>query len=71
MFKFNWFKKKEVPSEEPTATFDFEDNLEIALWDIKEKYDLETEEVEKTVFEKRNNLQYMRKFIKNGHKKKK
>ena len=69
MFKFNWFKKKEVPSEEPTATFDFEDNLEIALWDIKEKYDLETEEVEKTVFEKRNNLQYMRKFIKNGHKK--
>jgi len=69
MFKFNWFKKKEEPLKEPTATFDFEDNLEIALWDIKEKYDLETEEVEKTVFEKRNNLQYMRKFIKNGDKK--
>tara|TARA_R110002110_G_scaffold227523_1_gene442934 strand:- start:374 stop:640 length:267 start_codon:yes stop_codon:yes gene_type:complete len=54
---FDWFKKKNEISTEPT--FDFEDSLEIALWDIKEKYDLETEEVVKTVFEKRNNINYM------------
>ena len=68
MFKFNWFKKKENADKEPAPTFDFEDNIEIALWDIKEKYDLETEEVEKAVFEKRSNLQYMHKFIKNDNK---
>ena len=60
---FDWFKKKSMPSAEPT--FDFEDSLEIALWEIKEKYDLETEEVVKTVFEKRNNVSYMNERTKN------
>ena len=30
------------------------DNIEKCLWDIKEIYDLETEEVEKVVIEKRH-----------------
>tara|TARA_R110000744_G_scaffold271030_1_gene384067 strand:+ start:60 stop:257 length:198 start_codon:yes stop_codon:yes gene_type:complete len=60
---FDWFKKTSTPPAEPT--FDFEDSLEIALWEIKEKYDLETEEVVKTVFEKRNNINYMNEHIKN------
>ena len=62
MFIFDWFKKKNAPPEEPAL--DFEDSLEIALWDIKEKYDLETEEVVKAVFEKRQNIEYMRKTLK-------
>tara|TARA_R110002110_G_scaffold93037_2_gene242516 strand:+ start:27 stop:224 length:198 start_codon:yes stop_codon:yes gene_type:complete len=62
MFIFDWFKKKPAPIVEPEL--DFEDSLEIALWDIKEKYDLETEEVVKAVFEKRQNIEYMRKTLK-------
>ena len=63
MFIFDWFKKKPAPIVEPEL--DFEDSLEIALWDIKEKYDLETEEIERTVLEKRNNINYMNKHTKN------
>ena len=67
MFIFDWFKKKNAPPEEPAL--EFEDSLEIALWDIKEKYDLETEEVVRTVFEKRNNINYMNEHIKNRESK--
>jgi len=63
MFIFDWFKKKEAPV--PVPVIDFEDSLEIALWDIKEKYDLETEEVVRTVLQKRNNLSYMNEHTKN------
>tara|TARA_B100000886_G_C20391172_1_gene478333 strand:+ start:212 stop:436 length:225 start_codon:yes stop_codon:yes gene_type:complete len=40
------------------------DSIEHALWDIKEDYDLETEEIEKTVLDKRKNIEYMYKSIK-------
>tara|TARA_B100000242_G_scaffold86259_1_gene57658 strand:- start:1049 stop:1267 length:219 start_codon:yes stop_codon:yes gene_type:complete len=40
------------------------DSIEDALWDIKEDYDLETEEIEKTVLDKRKNIEYMYKSIK-------
>ena len=40
---FNWFKKNIVKKSSPT--FDFEDKMEETLWEIKEEYDLETEEV--------------------------
>lgn len=66
MFIFDWFRKKESIKDTIEPTFDFKDNLEIALWDIKEKYDLETEEVERTVFEKRHNLNYMNECVKNN-----
>jgi hypothetical protein len=58
MFIFDWLNKKnKTPPEKPSI--ELEDSLEIALWDIKERYDLETEEVVRAVFEKRNNLNYM------------
>jgi|TARA_B100000900_G_scaffold350317_1_gene316811 uncharacterized membrane protein len=40
------------------------DSLEDALWDIKEDYDLETEEIEKTVLNKRKNIEFMYNSIK-------
>jgi len=54
---FNWFKKKEI--KEATPNFDFEDTIEETLWEMKQEYDLETEEVEATVFQKRNYINYM------------
>lgn len=63
IFIFNWFKKQKINEEKPN--FDFEDGIEDALWDIKKEYNLETEEVERAVFEKRNNLSYMNQCIKN------
>ncbi|HCT54551.1 MAG TPA: hypothetical protein DF712_19070 [Balneola sp.] len=54
---FNWFKKKQKSISKPN--FDFEDTIEETLWEIKEEYDLETEEVEATVFQKRNYINYM------------
>jgi len=64
MFIFNWFNKKNNTALKK-PTLELEDSLEIALWDIKEKYDLETEEIERAVLEKRNNINYMNKHTKN------
>ena len=63
MFKFNWFKK--TPKEPEKSYLEPKDSLEIALWEIKERYDLETEEIERAVFEKRNNINYMNECLKN------
>tara|TARA_B100001094_G_scaffold306074_1_gene336483 strand:- start:739 stop:927 length:189 start_codon:yes stop_codon:yes gene_type:complete len=59
---FWWFKKQKQKKKEPN--FDFEDTIESTLWDVKEEYDLETEEVERTVFQKRNYLDYMNECLK-------
>ena len=63
IFIFDWFKKQKANEQKPN--FDFQDGIENALWDIKKEYDLETEEVERAVFEKRHNLNYMNECIKN------
>ncbi len=60
---FNWFKKNNTKDSEPN--FDFEDTIEETLWEIKEQYDLETEEIEATVFQKRNYINYMNECFKN------
>jgi hypothetical protein len=65
MFILNWFSKKNKIALKKPA-FELEDSLEIALWDIKEKYDLETEEIEQAVLDKRNNINYMNKHTKNN-----
>ena len=65
IFILDWFKKEKVRKQK-NPNFDFQDGIEDALWDIKKEYDLETEEVERTVFEKRNNLNYMNECIKNN-----
>ena len=57
MFIFKWFKREK--EEFKTPPIKLKDQMEIALWDIKEKYDLETEEVERTVLNKRENIKHM------------
>ena len=65
IFILDWFKKEKIRKQK-SPNFDFQDSIEDALWDIKKEYDLETEEVERAVFEKRHNLNYMNEFIKNN-----
>ena len=62
MFK-NWFKKKEEETE-PCAPEEYLDDMEKCLWEIKEKYDLATEEVQLTVAEKRRNIEHMHRALK-------
>jgi hypothetical protein len=61
---FNWFRKEKIPEAEESNDLNFEDQIEEALWDVKEQFDLETEEVQRTVLDKRQNLDYMRKTLK-------
>ena len=61
---FGWFKKEKDLELKESNDLDFEDQIEEALWDVKEQFDLETEEVQRTVLNKRQNLDYMRKTLK-------
>ena len=61
---FGWFKKEKDLELKESNDLDFEDQIEEALWDAKEQFDLETEEVQRTVLNKRQNLDYMRKTLK-------
>ena len=61
---FGWFKKQKSSELKEANDLDFEDQIEEALWDVKEQFDLETEEVQRTVLNKRQNLDYMRKTLK-------
>ena len=59
MFKFFKKEPKEVKKD-----VESEDSIEEALWEMKEEFDLKTEEVEKTVADKRQYIEYMRKTLK-------
>jgi len=62
---FEWFKKKK--KEEPIKFYpeeEYADDIEEALWEIKEEYDLPTEEIINVVQSKRKNLDYMHKIFK-------
>ena len=61
---FGWFRKQKDSELKESNDLDFEDQIEEALWDAKEQFDLETEEVQRTVLNKRQNLDYMRKTLK-------
>ena len=61
---FKWLMKEEPEPEPVKNAIEYEDSLEEALWEMKENFDLETEEVEKAVFEKKQNVKYMRKTLK-------
>ena len=61
---FDWFKKQKKEIIEDENTVKHEDMIEEALWEIKEEFDLKTEEVERTVLDKRQNIEYMRKTLK-------
>jgi len=64
MFIFDWFKKPVTILNPPKI--ELQDSIEDALWEMKEIYDFETEEIERTVFQKRRNLNYMNECIKNN-----
>jgi len=60
---FGWFFRKE-DEDKKVSFFDIfsekpVDDLESSLWDIKEIYDLPTEEVVKAVYSKRKNINYL------------
>ena len=60
---FKWLKKKK---EEPKIKFypeEYLDGIEESLWEIKDQYDLPTEEVACMVQNKRENLEYMHRVI--------
>tara|TARA_R110002020_G_scaffold32729_2_gene100340 strand:- start:2308 stop:2514 length:207 start_codon:yes stop_codon:yes gene_type:complete len=59
---FDWFKKTTPILKTPKI--ELQDSIEDALWEMKEIYDFETEEIERTVFQKRRNLNYMNECIK-------
>jgi len=66
---FKWFKKKKIiqkvqlyPEEK------YLDEIEESLWEIKDQYDLPTEEIINVVQSKRNNIKYMRKVISQKNK---
>jgi hypothetical protein len=58
MFK-NWFKKKKKEGTDLFHDSDARDAIEESLWEIKEEYDLPTEEIINVVHSKRENLYHM------------
>ena len=62
MFK-NWFKKKELTEKNVLYKRNTQDEIEESLWEIKEEYDLPTEEVLNVVQSKRENLEHMHEML--------
>ena len=58
MFKWiNWFGgNKDTEKKERNSS----DQMEEALWEIKEVYDLETEEIDRVVYQKRDYAEKIR-----------
>ena len=59
---FNWFRRKEDAVHSNTAR-DTQDEIEESLWEIKEEYDLPTEEIDIMVESKRKNIQHMHEML--------
>lgn len=53
IFKWSYWYKKDIKKENSKQKPEIHDNMEEALWEIKEEYDLETEEIDKIVLQKR------------------
>ena len=65
---FSWFKNKLKLSPQPTAHMpvtekEIEDAIEESLWEIKDEYDLPTEEIYDVVHTKRKNIDYLHKSV--------
>jgi len=57
---FDWFKKDKKPEKiKVYPEQDFIDDIEESLWQIKDEYDLATEEVVVLVRSKRKNFDYI------------
>ena len=59
----NWFKKKKHPPAERVVVPDTYDEIEECLWEIKDEYDLPTEEVDIMVESKRKNIEHMHEML--------
>ena len=62
MFK-NWFKKEKKVEENLFYKRETQDAIEESFWEIKEEYDLPTEEVLNMVKSKRENLEHMHEML--------
>jgi|TARA_R110002051_G_scaffold85722_1_gene151054 hypothetical protein len=60
---FDWFKKKEKFTRIKFHEEEHIDEMERCLWEIKDEYDLPTEEIVNVVQSKRKNLDYMHKIL--------
>ena len=61
---FSWFRKnKKVETSNSSEERETEDAIEESLWEIKEEYDLPTEEIYDVVYSKRKNIEHMRKML--------
>ena len=60
---FNWFRKNKKVELDSTEERETEDAIEESLWEIKEEYDLATEEIDVVVKSKRKNFQHMHEMI--------
>ena len=60
---FNWFKKNKKLEVEDSPRQEYRDAIEESLWEIKEEYDLPTEEIVNVVQSKRDKLDYMHKIF--------
>jgi hypothetical protein len=63
MFNFNWFIKKKEEPKEPLHEERVQDAIEESLWEIKEQYDLPTEEIFNVVELKRRNIEHMHRML--------
>ena len=60
---FEWFKKKEKFTRIKFHEEEYIDDLEKCLWEIKDEYDLPTEEIINVVQSKRKNLDHIHKIL--------
>ncbi len=63
MFTWKDLWRKPVTALRPPSPID--DQMEQALWEIKDMYDFETEEIDRVVSQKRTNIKKMKSRIKN------
>jgi len=66
---FEWIKNKfkKSPLGATSVKTRSLDGIEYSLWEIKEEYDLETEEVERIVNDKRSYLRNLKLRLKNSN----
>ena len=60
---FDWFKKKEKFIRIKFHEEEYIDEMEKCLWEIKDEYDLPTEEIVNVVQSKRKNIDHIHKIL--------
>ena len=66
---FNWFRKNKKQTDENLfQKQDTLDSLEESLWEIKDEFDLPTEEIANVVQSKRKNFDYIHQVLEKKQK---